>query len=174
MSMFIMFKVSRPLEVPFRHAKGGSKRVEKEHKREFWMARASVRYRSRQGCYIFAVKPSRAYQAGYVGMASTNFEGEVFADGKLQHYNAFLADYKKGKPVIFLILAPRNKGKPNKSKIVALEKLLILLAKAENGSLRNKVGTKLPRWGIAGVLRGRQGKVGPGAKALRQMIGMKE
>lgn len=172
--MFIMFKVSRPLEVPFRHSKGGSKHVEKEHKREFWTARASARYRSRQGCYIFAVKTSRTYKAGYVGMASTNFEGEVFADGKLQHYNAFLADYKKGKPVLFLILAPKNKGKPNKSKIAALEKQLILLAKAENGELRNKVGTKLPRWGIAGVLRGGQGKVGPGAKALRRIIGIRE
>jgi len=107
-------------------------------------------------------------------MASAKFEGEVFADGKLQHYNAFLADYKKGRPVLFFVLAPENKGKPNKSKIAALEKQLISLAKAENNGLRNKVGTKLPRWGIAGVLRGRQGKVGPGAKALRRMIGMRE
>jgi hypothetical protein len=174
MPMFVMFKVSRPLDVPFRQAKGGAKRVEKEHKREFWMARASTRYRGRQGCYIFAVKTSRAYKAGYVGMASTDFEGETFADGKLQHYNAFLADYKKGRPVLFLIVAPRNKGKPNKSKIAALEKQLIVLAKAENGELRNKVGTKLPRWGIAGVLRSRQGKVGPGAKALRRMIGIRD
>jgi hypothetical protein len=89
MAMFILFKVSRPLAVPYRQAKGGSKRVEKEHKREFWKARASGRYKARQGCYIFAVKTSRAYKAGYVGMASTKFEGEVFADGKLQHYNAF-------------------------------------------------------------------------------------
>jgi hypothetical protein len=172
--MFILFKVSRPLDVPFRQAKGGAKRVEKEHKREFWKARASARYRARKGCYIFAVKTSRAYKAGYVGMASAKFEGEVFTDGKLQQYNAFLADYKKGRPVLFLVLAPENKGKPNKSKIAALEKQLILLAKAENNGLRNKVGTQLPRWGIAGVLRGRQGKVGPGAEALRRMIGIRE
>jgi hypothetical protein len=108
----------------------------KEHKREFWMATASARYRARQGCYIFAVKTSRAYKAGYVGMASTNFEGEVFADGKLQHYNALLADYKKGRPVLFLILAPKNKGKPNKSKIVALEKLLIGKPRMANSATR--------------------------------------
>jgi hypothetical protein len=155
-------------------AKHGAKRVEKEHKSEFWNARASARYRRRQGCYIFAVKTSRAYRAGYVGMASTGFEGEVFADGKLQHYNAFLADYKKGKPVLFLILAPANKGKPAKTKIAALEKQLIQLAKAENNELRNKIGTKPPRWGIAGVLRGGKGKAGPGAKAVRRMIGIKE
>jgi hypothetical protein len=172
--MFILFKVSRPLDVPFRQAKGGSKRVEKEHKREFWKARAAARYKARQGCYVFTVKTSRGYKAGYIGMASARFESEVFADGKLQRYNAFLADYKKGKPVLFLVLAPSNKGKPAKSKIVALEKQLIQLAKAENPGLCNKVGTKPPGWGIGGVLRGRKGKAGPGAKALRRMIGIRQ
>lgn len=171
--MFILFRVTSPLDIPFRKAKSGVKRIEKEHKRKFWGTKPSKRYRTRRGCYIFAVKTGRGYKAGYVGMTSSKFEGEVFAEGKLGHYNALLADYKRGKPVLFLILAPANKGKPSKSKIMALEKQLILLAKAENSKLRNKVGTRLPKWGIAGVLRGRQGKVSFGAKVLRHMIGIK-
>jgi hypothetical protein len=119
--VFLLFKVKGPFDVPFCRTRSGAKRVEREHKQEFWKAKAA-RHRSGRGCYVFAVKTARAYRAGYVGMASAKFEGEVFTDGKLQRYNSFLALYKKGKPVLFLIVAPRNKGKPSKRKIAAVEK----------------------------------------------------
>ena len=105
-------------------------------------------------------------------MATNTLAGEIFTEGKLNRYNEFLADYKKGRPVLFFVIAPTGKGKPANSKIVALEKYLIQLAKAANPRLRNKIGTKTPRWGIGGVIRGGKGKTGVGASAVRQMMGI--
>jgi len=170
--MFVLFRVRGPFTLPFHRAKTGVKRIESKHKQEFWAQPKASKYKARRGCYIFAVKHGLTYKAGYVGMATERLQGEIFTPHKLNRYNAFLAEHKNGSPVLFLVVAPTNKGKPPKSKIVAMEEDLIRLAKAVNPKLVNKIGIKDPRWGIAGVLRGGKGKVGSSAKAARQILGI--
>jgi len=169
----IYFKARGPFEIPFSTTKTGAKRVESSCRGNFWRSSAG-KYRSSRGCYIFAVRTPRSYVPGYVGKADARFEGEVFTDGKLQRYNSVLANYKKGTPTLFFIIAPTNKGKPNKSKIAQLERYLIREAKSVNPSLMNKIGIKAPRWGIKGVIRGGKGKAAGtnAARAIRQMIGL--
>lgn len=169
--MFILFRVKGPFAVPFQRARNGAKLITSKAKSTFWEQKGG-KYRSRIGCYIFAINNGEHYSPGYVGMATQSFGGEVFTESKLNRYNESLADYKKGKPVLFLVVAPTGKGKPARSKVVALEKYLIQAAKAAYPRLRNKIGTKIPRWGIAGVLRGGKGKTAVGARALRQIMGV--
>ena len=136
--MFLLFRVKGPFRVPFHRARNGTKLVTNDAKGTFWKEKTR-KYRSRIGCYVFAVNNGRHYSPCYIGM---------------NRYNEALGDYKKGKPVLFFVVAPTGKGKPAKSKVVALEKHLIQTAKAAYPRLRNRIGTKPPRWGIAGVLRG--------------------
>jgi len=105
-------------------------------------------------------------------MADTTVPATWASQPALNRYNEALADYKKGEPVLFLVVAPLGRGKPAKSKAVALEKYLIQAVKAAHPRLLNKIGTKIPRWGIAGVLRGGKGKTAESARALRRIMGI--
>jgi hypothetical protein len=169
--MFVIFRVKGPFGVSFHSARNGAKLITRTAKSAFWADKAR-RYKGQVGCYIFAINNGRHYSPGYIGVATSSFGGEVFTDSKLNRYNEALADYKNGKPVLFFVVAPVGRGKPAKSKIVALEKHLIQTVKAAYPRLRNKVGTRIPRWGIAGVLRGGKGKTSKGARALRQIMGI--
>lgn len=169
--MFVLFKVKGPFRVPFHHARSGTKLITSNAKALFWKDKVR-RYKSQIGCYVFAINNGRHYSPGYVGIATSSFGGEVFTEPKLNRYNEALADYKNGKPVLFFVVAPVGRGKPARSKIVALEKHLIQTVKAAYPRLRNKVGAKIPRWGIVGVLRGGKGKTSEGARALRQIMGI--
>lgn len=169
--MFIVFRVAGPFRVPFDRARTGARLITSRVKAKFWEDKAR-KYRSRIGCYVFAIRNGRHYSPGYIGKATSSFAGEVFTEAKLNRYNETLADFKKGKPVLFFVVAPINKGQPAKKKVDALEKHLIQTVKAAYPSLRNKIGTRIPRWGIAGVLRGGKGKTSKSASALRQIMGI--
>jgi hypothetical protein len=169
--VFIIFRVKGPFRVPFHCARNGAKLITNNAKAIFWSEKAR-KYRSRIGCYIFAINNGRHYSPGYIGVATSSFGGEVFTESKLNRYNEAMADYKKGRPVLFLVVAPLGRGKPAKSKALALEKYLIQTVKAAHPRLRNKIGTSIPRWGIAGVLRGGKGKTAGSARALRRIMGI--
>jgi hypothetical protein len=169
--MFILFRAKGPFPVSSHGARSGGRLITNNAKTRFWTGKAA-KHRKRIGCYIFAIKNGTHYSPGYVGVGTSSFDGELFTDSKLNRYNETLADFKKGKPVMFLILAPIGRGKPAKSKVLALEKYLIQTVKAAYPRLRNKVGAKPPLWGIAGVLRGGKGKTAGSARALRQIMGI--
>ena len=169
--MFVLFRVKGPFRVPFHKARNSAKLVTANAKAAFWKERAR-KYKRRVGCYVFAINNGQHYGPGYIGVATGSFGGEVFTEAKLNRYNEALADYKNGRPVLFFVVAPAGRGKPARSKVIALEKHLIQTVKAAHPKLRNKIGTKVPRWGIAGVLRGGKGKTGKSARALRQIMGM--
>jgi hypothetical protein len=168
--MFLLLRVKGPFLVPVQRTRNGARLITNKAKATFWEGK-SQKYRSRIGCYVFAINNGQHYSPGYVGMATKSFGAEVFSESKLNRYNEALSDYKKGRPVLFLVVAPIGKGKPAKHKVAAIERHLIQAVKAAYPRLRNKIGTKAPRWGIVGVLRGGKGKTGAGARALRQMMG---
>ncbi len=164
-----VYTIAGPFDIPVHNGKG-AKFIGDDEVERFWDAHS--KYRKRRGCYVFGVKPSRGFTPGYVGKASKTFEQEVFTWHKLNHYHGFLADYGKGKPVMFFVLAPQKQGKPNSKQIGQIEKYLIDLAVTANADLRNEKDAKPPSWGIKGVVRGGKGKTSAGTRDFRRMLGV--
>lgn len=79
-------------------------------------------------------------------MATRSFKSEVFQPHNLAKYARELADYKRCNPVLFFVLAPRKKGKPNNKHIRQLKRFLIELALYVNPRLLNIRGTKQEEW----------------------------
>ena len=165
----LIVKVKGPCKVPYYAGRGG-RSITDENIVEFW--ERNEKYKSRKGCYVFAIRAGKGFTPGYVGKATKGFKGEVFQHHKLSRYQQFLADYAKGTPVLFFLVAPLQKGKPNSSQISKIEKYLIDLAMTANPDLMNERGTKVPRWGIQGVIRGKKGKTSSATQAFRTMLGI--
>jgi len=121
----IIFDVVGPLSVPFYRGKGG-RTIRDEDVEQFWRLHKS--YQKDRGCYVFSNRASKGYTPGYVGKATASFRQEVFAHHKLSRYQQFLADYAKGTPVLFLVIAPKGRGKPNAKAMGEVERYLINLA----------------------------------------------
>ena len=163
------YVVRGPLEVPYYQGKGG-RTITDENIVEFWQANKN--YENRRGCYVFGIRAGKGFAPGYVGKATKSLKQEAFTPHKLSRYQQFLADYAKATPILFLILAPVQKGKPNTSQINEIEKYLINLAVTANPDLLNQKETRAPDWGIKGVVRGGKGKTSSGTKDFRQMLGI--
>jgi hypothetical protein len=162
--MSTQFTVHGPYEVPA-HQGYAAKTITPDNIKAFWARHAEVgRHR---GCYVFAVRAGKGYTPGYVGKATRTFKQEIFTPHKLAKYLQLLADYRKCTPVIFLIVAPKQTGKPNSRHIGELERFLIQVALRANPYLLNIKGTKAEEWSIAGVLR--SGK-GARSAAARQLV----
>ena len=71
---------------------------------------------------------------------------------------------------MFFVVAPTKKGAPNAAHIGSLEDFLIQTGLAANPELLNVKGTKAEEWGIAGLLRARQGKPSHAARAFKQLM----
>ena len=89
---------------------------------------------------------------------------------KLEKYQRALADIIRGTPVLFFLVLPIAKGKPNVRAIGDLEDYLIQIAVSKNPDLLNVKGTEQAKWGISGVIRGGQGKASASASALRRLF----
>jgi hypothetical protein len=163
-------KVKGTFEVPLYVGKGG-RSITDDGVKEFW--RINKKYENKKGCYVFAIRAGKGYTPGYVGKATKRFGKEVFEYHKLTRYQQFLVDYAKGTPVLFFLVAADKKGKTNNSQISKIEKYLIDLGVTANPNLLNQKGTKPPKWGIQGVIRGEKGKVTAVTKDFRKMPGIK-
>lgn len=108
-----------------------------------------------------------------MGLAVKNLGQEVFAHHKLSRYQQFLVEYAKGTPILFFIIPPEKRGKPNATQIRRIEKFLINLGLTANPKLLNQHYTTPENWGIRGVVRGGKGKTARGAASFRQMMGIK-
>jgi len=163
------FLVAGPIAVPFLQDKGG-RTITDENIDNFW--EVNKKFRTRRGCYVFGIRAGKGYTPGYVGKATKSLKQEVFAHHKLTRYHQFLARYAKGTPVVFFVLAPSQRGKPNVSQIKHVEKYLIDLGITANAGLLNVKDTNPPDWGIQGVVRGGKGKTSTGTKDFRTMMGI--
>ncbi len=91
---------------------------------------------------------------------------------QLQHFNAVLSKGIKGTAVMFFVAPKDNKKKVPKKICDEIESMLIQSALYENPLLRNIQKTKVPAWGIDGVVRGRKGKPRKSESAFRRMMGI--
>jgi len=157
------FNVSGPLTVPVRQGHA-AKTITSDNVKQFWARHPDAG--KHRGCYLFAIRAGRGLPPAYVGRATKTFKQEVFASDKRARYQQVLADYRKGAPVLFFIVAPRQTGKPNTQHIRELERFLIQVAAAANPALLNIMGTKSEQWSVAGVLRSGQGKRSYAAASL--------
>lgn len=162
------FEIKGPLMVPTYDGRA-AKIVDSESLSAFWDSSGVAR---RRGCYLFAVRASKGIRPVYVGRATKNFKQEVFTPHKLEKYQRCLADTNKGTPVLFFLMSPTKKGKPNVKVIRELEDYLIQTAVSRNPELLNVKGTEREDWGIAGVLRGGSGKPSKGALAFKKTMGL--
>jgi hypothetical protein len=167
----LSFKVAGPLKVRFLKNVGG-RIIRDADIASFWGSHPS--FQKLRGCYVFSMQTGRGWTPGYVGKTKRNFKQEVFGSHQLKRYYEFMTGYERGRPVLFFVLTRQAKGKPNNSKIRAVEKYLIDLGLTVNPELLNKKDTKPPGWGIQGVIRGGKGKVSAGTRSFRQMLGIKK
>jgi len=139
------FSVKGPFKVPYHQAKAG-RTIRDNEVKAFWSKHKGLA--GERGCYVFGMRASRGLTPGYVGIATKGFKGETFTPHKVSKYQQFLADYQKGTPVLFFVVAPRRKGAPNKDHMKQLEDFLIQVGVATNPNLLNVRGTKSAEWGI--------------------------
>jgi len=165
----LSFTVDGPFEVPF-YQGNAAKAISSEEARGFW--ELNPKYEKRRGCYIFAIRAGGGITPIYVGKATRGFKSEVFTADKLAKYQRGLADYLKGSPVLFFLLHPAAKGKPNKALIGELEDFLIQTAISRNSELINVQGTKKAEFNITGVLRSGVGKPSNPARSLKSCLGL--
>ena len=165
--MATIFSIEGPFEVPFYQGKAG-RTITDENVKQFWEDKPALA--EERGCYVFGVRAGKELTPAYVGKATRAFRGEAFSHHKLTRYQQFLADYQRGTPIIFFIVAPRKRGAPNSVHIHGLEEFLIQTALAANADLLNIKGTRAEEWGIAGLLRGGKGKPSDGARQFRRLM----
>ena len=165
--MTTIFRVIGPRVVPVYEGRAG-RTITDDEVRHFWEANHDLVHH--RGCYVFGMRAGRGMTPAYVGKAGKTFRQEVFADNKLKRYQRLLADYRRGTPVLFFVVAPRRRGAPNSAHIGQLERFLIQSAVLANPDLLNVQNTKADEWGISGVVRGSKGKHSAAARGLRTML----
>lgn len=166
--MKAIFSVDGPYSIPYYQGKSG-RTLTDDNVSEFWETNPEIE--KLRGCYVFGIRAGKGLTPGYVGRATKSFKQEVFSPHKLSRYQQFLADYGKGTPVLFFLVAPTKKGALNKKNIAELERFLIQAGVEANSDLMNIKGTKkLEEWGIAGVFAGGKGKASADARAFKQMM----
>ena len=153
---------------------GKVKRISKDQAVDFWTQSAVAALKTKQGCYVFAVRAGKGFTPWYVGQASKSFEQECFTDHKLNHFNDALFKGKKGTPVMFFVAPTGNKNKVPAAELNHMEKELTQDALEKNPELRNIQNTKnLPQWSIKGVVRSNRGAPSTGATQFAKMMGLK-
>jgi hypothetical protein len=144
------FVVHGPFAIPTEKPKGGGRSLDVA---KFWTPPSDAAYLANEcGCYVFAIK-NKSLTPIYVGKARNTFKQETFnASNKVKYRNG-LDDYKKGKPVMYFVVHPAQKGKTNEKQIGLIEDFLIGAGVAKNPNLQNIKGTQTPKWSIKGVVR---------------------
>lgn len=164
-----LFRPKGPFKAPIVDGPGG-KAINPDSS-AFWEEHASIA--NATGCYLFAIRSGKGMRPIYVGKATGTFKQEVLHDSKLaRHYNPALVKAGKCTPVLFFVAAPKKKGKPNGTLISHIEDYLIKIAASANPEISNVQGTKLPAWGIQGLVRSGTGKRSNAAKFLRKCLGL--
>jgi len=148
------FAVHGPFEVDFEKRPGGRTLTFDE----FWSEGSDASYlASKRGCYVFAIR-NRSLTPIYVGKATKTFKQETFNQTNKHKYHNGFSEYAKGKPLMFFVVHPTQKGKTNAKQISQIEDFLIQAGVAKNPDIQNVKGAGQPDWSIKGVVRGSAGK----------------
>jgi hypothetical protein len=139
---------------------------------DFWEAGELALLHKRCGVYVFGMRAGKGVVPYYVGKTTNKFESECFQPHKLDKYNDALAEYRKGRPIIFFLARPVKRGQIKRREVSQIETFLIQMASRKNRELLNIRGNKQPKWSIAGVLRGTQGQPSREAKKFKSMMNM--
>jgi hypothetical protein len=140
---------------------------------ELWLDPEAGKFAEACGCYVFAMRAGRGSRPIYVGKAARTFRQECFTPHKIaSHYQKALLNAERAKPVIFLVVLKRRRGRVNEKAINDVEKFLIQNAMKKNPELSNIQGRKGHRWSIDGVIRSGQGKPSAKAKTFKSALGM--
>lgn len=161
------FQVQGPFPIPVHQGVNG-RVIRKSEADEFFKQHRSLE--AQKGCYIFGIRAGRGVTPLYVGKATKTFKQECFASGKLQRYGEALVSYRRGTPVLYLVVAPG--GRPATAQIAALENFLIGAAAAKNPAVLNVKGTKKPAWSVDGVIPGGRGRPTDSARSLKSCLGL--
>jgi len=161
------FTVYGPHPVPLYRGKS-CRIIRAEEGRVFFRNHASLA--ARVGCYVFAMGVGRGVTPIYVGKTRRNFGRECFEPHKLGKYNQCLADYERGKPLLYFVLLPVRRGRRNTGHIEELETFLIQTGVGVNPNLLNVQGTKLEEWRIRGVIRSAPGRPASPAASFKSMM----
>jgi hypothetical protein len=129
------------------------------------------------GCYVFGIRSSGGPNvvSWYVGKTSKSFRQECFQPHKLLHYNEALSEYKRGRPMLFLLPKLTGKGKLSKNGGTAdidyLEKYLISTAINANQNLYNIKDTKILReLSVVGIYRSQKGAWHSSSQSLKRTL----
>ena len=143
------FVVHGPFEVSFEKRKGGRTLVFDG----FWsQGTEEAALAKKRGCYVFAIR-NRGLTPVYVGKATKSFKQETFNPSNREKYSKGFSEYARGKPVLYFVVHPPQRGPTNAKKIGAVEDFLIQLGVAKNPRLQNVRGAQTPDWSIKGVIR---------------------
>ena len=165
-----VFVVEGPFEVPFEDEPGG-RSIDGDSGRALFQDPEAEGLRASKGCYVFGMRTSRGYVTPwYVGKTTKgDYETECFTPHKLVKYNRALTKVGRGTPVLFFIVHPRSRGKPNAEAIDQLETFLIQLAAVSNSALLNDTKKEGRWWSIRGFEG--HGRPSRAARALARALG---
>jgi hypothetical protein len=150
----ISFEVHGPFEIDYENRKGGRTLVFDD----FWLEDAAAYYLANErGCYVFAIR-NRSLTPIYVGRATKAFRQETFNVTNRHKYHNGFSEYGRGRPVMYFVVHPAQKGRTNAKCIAEVEDFLIQAGVAANPDLQNVKGTQQPGWSIKGVIRSGAGK----------------
>ncbi len=138
--------------------------------KEFWRQSEVNEIAGEKGCYVFAVRAGKGYTPIYVGKATKTFKQECLNPSNRHKFQAGLADYKSGSPLLFFVLHPKSKGAANAKQIRQIEDFLIQNGAAKNPELQNIQGKGAPKWTIEGVIRAKNGKPTTSASLFKRVF----
>lgn len=148
------FTVHGPFELDFEKRLGGRTLIFDE----FWSeGSVAAHLGGERGCYVFAIS-NKILTPIYVGKATKSFKLETFNQANKHKYHSGFSGYAKGKPLMFFVVHPTQKGKTNSKQIGQIEDFLIQAGVAKNPGIQNVKGTGQPNWRIKGVVRGSAGR----------------
>lgn len=138
-----------------------------------WAEECAGGWEEYNGCYVFGMTNPRGITPWYVGKTANTFEKECFQADKIIRYNEVLADYHKGKPVMFLVVWMGRWTKVKMPRCIdELETLLIQKCYKRNPKLQQVQKTKNgPDWYIDSVTKGTKGRNSDNIKDFISMVG---
>jgi len=149
------FKVHGPFEVGYVRRKGGRMLIFDD----FWAEESDANYLAEdRGCYVFAIRAGGGQRPVYVGKATKTFKQETFNGSNRHKFQSGFSEYGKGKPLVYFVVHPSQKGPVNAKTIADIEDFLIQAGVARNPNLQNIKGTRGPKWSIKGAIRSGVGK----------------
>ncbi len=161
------YEVYGPFNIPI-ETKHAARRIGSPS--DFWLKKEVADLKNRCGVYILGMRAGKGIVPYYVGKTTNEFEKECFQSHKIEKYNDALAEYRKGRPVLFFIARPVKRGQVKKKEIAKIEDFLIQIASAKNNELLNIRGNKKPKWSIEGVVRAKQAPPTMEARKFKSMM----